>query len=78
MSGPIVDHWILDLISAILAGEEDIAAIPAPANVTLDVEQNWYTISGLPAFSHSSRIFNTFACFSSSSNKWCTQYALSQ
>ena len=33
-----------------------IAAIPEPGYVIFDVEQNSYTISGFPAFLHSSKI----------------------
>ena len=42
-----------------VALEDAIAAMPEPAKLTLEVEQNSNTISGCPAFSHSERISNS-------------------
>ena len=53
-----------------------MAAIPAPAKLTLDVEQNSYTISSLPFNAHSDRI-SISSSFLSSYKSW-TAYALSQ
>ena len=40
LSGPIVCHLSLDLISAMFASDEAIAATPAPGKVIFEVEQN--------------------------------------
>ena len=47
--------------------EAAMAASPEPGNVTFDVEMNLYTMSGCPAFLHSSRISRITSCLSGSS-----------
>ena len=49
------------LMEATFAVEDASAAIPEPGKTTLDVDTNSYTISGFPAFSHSSRMFKICA-----------------
>mgnify|MGYP006924227144 CR=1 FL=1 len=59
------------LTSAMFAGLAAMAEIPAPGNVTLEVEANLKQRSGFPASAHARAMSSRWSCSSAASNRWC-------